>query len=106
MSDQISFEDLVKHYENNNSVAEAKWFGKQCISVNGKAFAVFFGGDVAFKLDTEDLAASLEIPGAKLFDPRGKGSPFKEWAQISANNSEEWKNFSEKALAYVDSLKK
>ena len=106
MSEQINFEDLASHFASNDTVTEAKWFGKRCISVNGKAFAVLFGEDIAYKLTPDDLAEALEITGTKLFDPRGKGNPFKEWAQIPVNESDKWIMYSEKAMTYVDSLKK
>ena len=68
-------ESLVEELSSDPQVVQAKWFGKPCINVNGKAFVVEFGHDLVFKLGGEDHSKALSIEGAKLFDPRGKGNP-------------------------------
>ena len=78
MSDQLSFDELVEHFKSNQTVAKAKWFGKPCISVNGKAFAVQFGEDVAFKLAPENLSEAFRLindkkPGQNATDSGGNG---------------------------------
>ena len=60
-------------------VAPGKWFGKPCLKVDGKVLAALWGGDMAFKLSGEAHKEALDIEGAHLFDPRGKGHPMKEW---------------------------
>jgi type I restriction-modification system DNA methylase subunit len=84
-------------------VVQAKWFGKPCINVNGKAFVVKFGPDLAFKLAGDDHRQALQIEGAKLFDPRGKGNPFKEWVQVPAAQASTWLEIAKAAKAFVSS---
>jgi hypothetical protein len=99
---ETNFETLVEQF--SGDVAEAKWFGKPCLNVGGKAFAVKFGRDMAFKLTGDDHSQALGVEGAKLFDPRGKGKAFKEWVQIPASQSDTWHEYAEKARAFVSSL--
>jgi len=102
----MDFESLVTELSSDPDVLQAKWFGKPCINVNGKAFVVKFGRDLAFKLTGEDHANALSIEGAKLFDPRGKGNPFKEWVQIPAEQSSHWAKYSVAAKTFVSSQSK
>jgi hypothetical protein len=105
MSDvQMSLEILAEKFSGNPKVVEAKWFGKPCLKVDGKAFAVKFGRDLAFKLTGDAHSEALKIEGAKLFDPRGKGSPFKEWVQVPIAQSSTWLGLAEKAYDYVNGL--
>jgi hypothetical protein len=103
---EINFEALSEHFSGDPQVAEAKWFGKPCLNVNGKAFAVKFGRDVAFKLTGDVHSKALEIEGAKLFDPRGKGKAFKEWVQVPVAQSSSWPELAEEARDFVRSLSK
>ena len=103
---EMNFETLVEHFAGDSEVAEAKWFGKPCMNVHGKAFAVKFGRDVAFKLTGDDHGEALGVEGAKLFDPRGKGKAFKEWVQVPVSQSATWPGFAEKARSFVSSLAK
>ena len=99
----MDFEKLVEELSADPEVVQAKWFGKPCINVNGKAFVVKFGRDLAFKLTGDDHANALSIEGAKLFDPRGKGKPFKEWVQIPVAQSSKWLEYAEAAKKFVSS---
>ncbi len=97
------FETLVENLSADPQVVQAKWFGKPCINVNGKAFVVKFGRDLAFKLSGEDHSHALNIEEAKLFDPRGKGKPFKEWVQVPASQASEWQKLANAAKDFVSS---
>ncbi|RYY63290.1 MAG: hypothetical protein EOO12_12645 [Chitinophagaceae bacterium] len=57
-------------------------FGKPCFKKGGKAFTCFFQNEMVFKLTGPAHAGALAVPGAKLFDPSGKGRPMKEWVQV------------------------
>lgn len=46
-------------------------------------------------------AEALQVEGAHLFDPRGKGHPMKEWVQIPAAQSSTWNRFARQACEYV-----
>lgn len=100
----MSFENLTDQFASNPQVVEAKWFGKPCLKVNGKAFVVKFGRDLAFKLIGDAHTVALSVEGAKLFDPRGKGSPFKEWVQVPSAQSYTWSDFASEAYEYVKGL--
>jgi hypothetical protein len=98
------FESLVEKMISDPQVTAAKWFGKPCINVNRKAFVVKFGPALAFKLTAEAHTSTLSIAGAKLFDPRGAGAPFKEWVQIPAAQASHWFEFANAAKEYVSRL--
>ena len=100
----MNFESLIEEFSSNDQVVEAKWFGKPCLKVDGKAFVVKFGRDLAFKLTGEAHSEALNIEGAKLFDPRGKGSPFKEWVQVPSAQSSTWPDLAAQAYEYVNGL--
>lgn len=62
--------------------ATGSMFGHRTLTVAGKAFCVEHQHDVVFKLTGEDHADALELQGARLFDPSGKGRPMREWVQV------------------------
>ena len=100
----MSLENLIEEFSADDQVVESKWFGKPCLKVDGKAFVVKFGRDLAFKLTGEAHSEALSIEGAKLFDPRGKGTPFKEWVQVPSAQSASWPDIAAKAYEYVKGL--
>jgi hypothetical protein len=83
------------------NVVPGNWFGKPCLKVQGKVFAALWQGDMACKLTGEAHAEALRVEGARLFDPRGKGHPMKEWVQIPARHSASWSHFAGLACDYV-----
>ncbi len=95
------FSSLIEKLTSDPQVQAAKWFGKPCINVSGKAFVVKFGPDLAFKLTADHHSSALQIDGAKLFDPRGAGKPFKEWVQIPAAQASQWFTYAVAAKEYV-----
>ena len=82
---------------------KSQLFGKPCFKVNKKAFVCFFQDEMVFKLTGDVHAEALNIPGAKLFDPSGKKRPMKEWVQVPFDHSNQWANFANEALVYVNS---
>jgi uncharacterized damage-inducible protein DinB len=93
--------ELAAEFSPEQEVTVGSWFGKQCLKVGGKVFAVLWRGDVAFKLMGEARSEALQIGGAHLFDPRGQGYPMKEWVQIPAAQSSTWSHFAKLACEYV-----
>ncbi|MGJ8528388.1 hypothetical protein [Maritalea sp.] len=82
--------------------AEAsQMFGKKCFKVGGKAFTSFFQDCMVFKLTGEHHSAALEIEGATLFDPSGKGRPMKEWVQVPFEAHDQWAGLADAARIYV-----
>lgn len=53
---------------------------------------------MAFKLEEPEHAEALGLDGAKLFDPSGRGRPFKQWVQVPARHRVTWVRFAEAAL--------
>lgn len=99
--EEHTFEAIVTQFAGDDEVAESKWFGKICLKVNGKAFVVAFGGDLAFKLAGEQHAAAMQIEGAHLFDPRGQGRAFKDWVQVPKAQASSWADLASQAREFV-----
>ena len=104
MTDAQVLDELAAQFKTETNVATGKWFGKPCINANGKSFVVLFRGELAFKLSGEAHSEALQLEGASLWDPRGKGHPMKEWVQIPAAHSSTWSRFASSAHTYVASL--
>ena len=45
-----------------------------------------------------DVSRALALPGAHLFDPSGRGEPFKEWVVVPPDQSDEWEALAMDAL--------
>lgn len=81
-------------------------FGKRALTAHGKAFACLKGDVLAFRLGdaTAEHAEALGVPGAELFDPSGKGRPFKDW--VAVPRTEVWARYAELALEALGSQPK
>ena len=85
----------------NDDVEPSQMMGMPCVKRSGKMVAGFAKGEggMVFKLpDPAAHARALALDGAHLFDPSGKGQPFKEWVVVPAAHADEWESFSEHAL--------
>ena len=79
----------------------SQMMGMPCVKARGKMVAGFSKGEGAmvFKLpDPEAHARALGLDGAHLFDPSGKGQPFKEWVVVPATHAERWESFADHAI--------
>jgi len=84
----------------NDDVEPSQMMGMPCVKRSGKMVAGFTRGAMVFKLpDPAAHAQALALDGAHLFDPSGKGQPFKEWVVVPAAHAAEWESFAELALA-------
>jgi hypothetical protein len=101
MNDTQVLNEIAAEFSSEQNVIPGKWFGKLCLKVSGKVFAALWGGDMAFKLTGETHSEALQVEGAHLFDPRGKGHPMKEWVQIPVAQSSTWSHFARLACEYV-----
>jgi hypothetical protein len=77
--------------------------GMPCVKRGGKKVAVFTQGAMVFKLPGHldggaRHAEALALEGAHLFDPSGKGQPFKEWVVVPAAHADRWESIAEHAL--------
>ena len=86
-------------------VRASRVFGMPCLKRSGRVIAGFTRGDMAFKL-TEPGAHehALALPGAHLFDPSGRGEPFRQWVVIPAAHADEWDALAYTALVQDHSL--
>ncbi len=80
---------------------QSQMFGKPCFKINGKAFICFFQNEMVFKLTGDAHKEALSLDGSKLFDPSGKGRAMKEWVQVTAKHTAEWKQYANDAVKYV-----
>ena len=84
-----------------DDVELSQMMGMPCVKRGGKMVAGFSArlGGMVFKLpDEATRTRALALDGAILFDPSGKGQPFKEWVVIPAAHGELWGEFAEHAL--------
>jgi len=78
-------------------------FGARSLTLEGTAFACLKNEQLAVRLGagTPAHAEALQITGASLFDPSGKGRPFKDWVAVPVAESDEWGRL---AAAGLDAL--
>lgn len=81
-------------------VVPGKMFGARALMLGGKALACLSGDELAVKLarDTPQLQSALALPGAELFDPSGKGRPFKDWVLVGSDQRAAWPSLLDDAL--------
>ena len=94
----------------NDDVEPSQMMGMPCVKRGGKMVIGFAAGKalakneqaeeaMVFKLpDPEAHARALGLAGAHLFDPGGKGRPFKEWVVVPFAHEAEWESFAHDAL--------
>ena len=95
--DEIVDDLLARH----GDVEKTQMMGMPAVKRNGKLVAGFVrsSGEMTFKLtDAAAHADALALDGAQLFDPSGRGRPFKEWVQVPAAHAERWPSLAQRAL--------
>jgi hypothetical protein len=93
--DEIA-DDLVHQ---NDDVELAQMMGMPCVKRDGKMVAGFWRGEMVFKLpDAKQREKALALDGAHLFDPSGKGRPFKEWVCVPEAHAKDWRRIAKQAL--------
>src|SRR4026207_766203 len=78
------YEELVDDLcAKNDDVVPSQMMGMPRIKRGGKMIAGVTRDSMVVKLPDPDAhARALALAGAHLFDPSGKGQPFKEWAGV------------------------
>ena len=90
------------------NVRRSKVFGMPCLKRSGRVIVGFTRpeGAMVFKLtDAGAHARALAIPGAHLFDPSGRGEPFRQWVVVPATHATEWEALSYEAVNQDHSLR-
>ena len=99
MSPDDLLDDIAEDLAAAGVIAGAM-FGKRALKAGGTAFACLKGDDLAFRLGagTRDHDEALAMAGAELFDPSGKGRPFKDWVAVPVALASEWPRLARTAL--------
>ncbi|VXB74996.1 hypothetical protein [Aeromicrobium sp. 9AM] len=99
MDAEARFDEIVDDLA-PRGVLPGALFGARSLTLDGTAFACLKGGQLAVKLGagSDAHAAALGLDGASLFDPSGKGRPFKDWVAVPAADSAEWERLAEAGL--------
>jgi hypothetical protein len=75
-----------------------RMMGMPMLFFAGKGFVGQWGDALVLKLDDDDLAVALSLPGAARFDPSGRNRPMKAWVTVPLEAEGRWEAFSRKAL--------
>ncbi len=102
MDARARYDELVDFLAFRHDFVElSQMMGMPCVKARGKMIAAFPRGYEAmvFKLtDLEVHARALALEGAVLFDPGGKGRPFKQWVVVPPAHADQWETFANHAL--------
>lgn len=100
VSDRDKLDEVLAEFGSQPNVVKVEMFGKHCLKADGKVTAVLFEGDLVFKLAGEAHAQALQLEGAHLWDPRGKGHPMREWMQVPVAHSSAYGRLAREAYDY------
>jgi len=96
--EQKYFEEIV-HQTTDADLGQM--FGKACGKINNKAFVAFFQNEMVFKIGQEEVRLMLnKYPGSQNWDPSGKKRPMKDWIQVPAEYTFDWKSLADKAVDF------
>lgn len=98
---RAEYDAVVSEIIASSSATGGMMFGMPCLKDSGKAFAGFYKGAMVFKLGAPSHAEALALPGARLFDPTGRGRPMKEWVEVPDEHASRWLDLAREALHYV-----
>lgn len=94
---------IGEQLEAANGTIAGQMFGKPCLKINKKAFAAFFKECMVFKLGAEEITLLVDkYPGSENWDPSGKKRAMKDWLQVPAEFSDDWRNLAQQALQFVE----
>ncbi|HET9988990.1 MAG TPA: TfoX/Sxy family protein [Kofleriaceae bacterium] len=88
-------------------VTTLQMFGGLCGMVNGNMFGGTFGRSAIARLGPADLAEALELDGATVFDPMGRGTVMRDmvfFPESIMDEPDELRAWMKKALAYSATL--
>ena len=80
-------------------------FGMPCMKRSGKVVFGLSRTGMVFKLtDPAAHERALGVPGAHLFDPSGRGEPFRQWVVVPPERADEWEPLAAEAVRQDHSL--
>lgn len=97
MDEREHYEDIVDAITGwHEDCRASRIFGMPCVKRSGRVVLGLSRTGMVFKLtDPEAHARALAVPGAHLFDPSGRGEPFRQWVVVPPAQAAAWD-----ALAY------
>jgi hypothetical protein len=98
---EVLCDDLIARHP---GIERAKMMGMASVKRDGKLVAGFVAAEdaMAFKLTDPDAhAQALALAGAHLFDPSGKGRPFKEWVVVPPAHEKRWAELAAAAIRHA-----
>lgn len=95
------YEDLVDELVNTTGAVAGQMMGMPTLYAGTKAFAGRSCDAMVFKLGGDAHAKALKLAGAHLFDPSGRGRPFKEWVVVPPEHAAKWSQLAHAALDHV-----
>lgn len=100
------YEDIVDAITGWHCACKAsRVFGMPCVKRAGRVVFGLSRTGMVFKLtDPEIHARALAVRGAHLFDPSGRGEPFRQWVVIPPARSKEWDAFAYEAVGQDHSI--
>jgi TfoX/Sxy family transcriptional regulator of competence genes len=100
MDAQVRFDEIADDIlAGNGDVERTQMMGMPSLKRNGKLFAGLWKDAMAFKLPDEAAREqALKLDGATLFDPGGRGRPFKEWVAVPPAHADRWSELADQAL--------
>lgn len=80
-------------------------FGMSCVKRSGRVVFGLSRTGMVFKLtDPATHKRAIAIPGAHLFDPSGRGEPFRQWVVVPPSHAGEWEPLAADAIVQDHSL--
>jgi hypothetical protein len=102
MDSKALFDEVVDDLLHRYGDAErAQMMGMQSVKRNGKLVVGYWPADdgMVFKLpNADERERALALDGAHLFDPGGRGRPFKEWVVVPPAHAAQWPDLAEQAI--------
>jgi hypothetical protein len=100
MDPQARYDEIVDDLLHRHGDAErTQMMGMPSLKSNGKLLVGFWQGAMVFKLPDKGVREqALAFEGAHLFDPGGRGRPFKEWVVLPPAHEADWPAWAERAL--------
>ena len=94
------FDEIVDDVLAQNADVElTQMMGMPALKKNGKLWVGLWKDEMVFKLTDEAAhAETLALDGAHLFDPGGRGRPFKEWVAVPPAHEGRWAQLAERVL--------